>query len=101
MFTFYVQQKLLIPSSSKSSKNRNFSKRIMSIQALYTLLHDFGICPMLLSRTSLQNAVFTLLQPGQLPTIFKSAASKLSQSEAVISFHSFCKVSVILRALQP
>jgi len=92
MFTFYVQHKLLIPSTTKTSKNRNHSKRIMSIQALWTMLHDFGVCPTLCSKTMLNNCMSSLLQPGQLPSIHFPATSKLNQSEAMVSFHSFQKL---------
>ena len=125
IFTFYVPhtQKLLIPSSSsKSPKNstkskiRNHSKRILSLQALWTLLHDFGICPMLCSRTRLSNLAAALLTPpsqqagpqgAKLPAVLSPApgpgpgpapgpapasSSKMSHSEAVLSFHSFHKV---------
>jgi hypothetical protein len=56
------------------------------------MLHDFGVCPGLCSKTMLNNCISSLVQPGQLPSIHYQATSKLSQSEAVISFHSFQKV---------
>lgn len=116
IFTFYVQQKLLIPTSSafslsgfgssasssggssalkspppSSSKSRNHSKRIVTASAMWTLLHDFGVCPGLCSRSRLNNCLSSLQQPGQLPSVHCVAATK-PDSDAMISFHSFQKV---------
>lgn len=102
IFTFYVphSHKLLIPSSAakNNNKTRMYSKRILSIQALWSLLQDFGICPMLCSRARLNTVVATLLTAApssqtQRQGHFDSPPpSKLNQSEAVLSFHTFYKV---------
>lgn len=44
LFTFYVTDRYLIPSSS-GTENVHHSKRILSGCALKSIFEDFGLCP--------------------------------------------------------
>jgi len=94
IFTYYVQNKLSIPSQNMSDKKR-VSKRILSLGGVWNLLTDFAVCPILCSKSCLKSIVDSLMAPGQLPTIFYSPdipAPKLKSTEPVISFNGFYKI---------